>query len=467
MASRSSHRRLKKATNPRDWKQPLLSVANSVAIAAAHYEVIPSNEISLALKNYIPEPEQTHFSRFSEEPKSSVVRANCIGARLSGEIISMTDLAEPEIRDELAKGDQFFGDKTREFLDEVGPVFLWHDLWVGVHLGKVELENLDTEVDKCLKEYKRIEYQEPDGRRITSEVANLWMQIIAKLENPSLQFQKFIAWKKGLKRKLFTSDLCKLARLCANTPSLKQHAIEFAEEAAEIIRAERMEAEQKVDGYCEISRAIFVLSKEEANCYFDLALEVAGKIGQEHLDYWTAIIELADKASVPGKPRPDVAYRVSRAAEVVYDYVLRDKYFDWTGTVEAITSLSPSSAFAILSRWRDRNFGRQDRICPIAASRLMELGQINSKTRLALLGFQYNVEVVSSLEGALTECENTELARQVFELTVRYSLVEDAIASKLASFLEIGRKEWMGDRRSRETAMLPRARRKKEKQKEE
>lgn len=436
----SSQRRLKKATNPRDWNQPLLSVANSLAIAAAHYEVIPSSEILLALKNYIPEPKQTYFSRFSSEPKSSVIRANCIGARLSGEIISMTDLAEPEIRDELAKGDQVFGDKTREFLDEVGPVFLWHDLWVGVHLGKVELENLDTEVDKCLKEYKRIEYQEPDGRRIASEVANLWMQIIAKLENPSLQFQKFIAWKKGLKRKLFTSDLCKLARLCANTPSLKQHAIEFAEEAAEIIRTERMEAEQKVDGYCEISRAIFVLSKEEANCYFDLALEVAGKIGQEHLDYWTAIIELAAKASVPGKPRPDVAYRVSRAAEVIYDYVERDKYFDWTGTVEAITSLSPSSAFAILSRWRDRNFGWQDRICPIAASRLMELGQINSKTRLALLGFQNNGEGVSSLEGALTECDNTELARQVFELTVRYSLVEGAIASELASFLEIGGK---------------------------
>lgn len=438
----SSQRRLSKATNPNDWKQPLLSAANGVAIAAAHYEVMPHSEISLALKNYIPAPEHTHFDRFSTEPKSAVVRANCIGARLSGEIISMTDLAKPEIRDELAKGNQVFGDKTREFLDEVGPVFLWHDLWAGVHLGEVELENLDTEVDKCLKEYKEKnrEYREQHGRRIASEVANLWMQIIAKLEDPSLQFQKFKAWKKGLKRRLFTSDLCKLARLCANTPSLKQHAIEFAEEAAEIIRTERMEAEQKVDGYCEISRAIFVLSQEEANCYFDLALEVAGKIGQEHLDYWTAIIELATKASVPGKPRPDVAYRVSRAAEVIYDYVLRDKYFDWTGTVEAITSLSPSSAFAILSRWRDRNFGWQDRIRPIAASRLMKLGQINSKTRLALLGFQNNGEVVSSLEGALTECDNPELARQVFELTIRYSLVEGAIASELNSFLEIGRK---------------------------
>jgi phosphopantetheinyl transferase (holo-ACP synthase) len=436
----SAPRRLKKLENIHDWKQTLLSVANSVAMAAAHYQAIPNKEISVALDHYIPKPEKAYFSRFSSEPKSTIVAANCIRARLAGQPIALEDIAKPEIREELAKGGHVYERETREFLDEVGPVFHWYDLWVRVQLGQVAVENLDAEIEQCLKEYnKNLEYRERDRRHIAGEVAFLWVQIIARFDNPGQRFQRFKEWKTGLKRQLFTPGLCKLARLCANSKSLKSHAVCFADEAAEIIRTERMEAEQKVDGYCEISRSIFVLNSEEANCYFDLAVEVAGRIGQEHLDYWTAIIELATKAAIPGTPRPDLAYRVSRAAEVIYDYVARDKYFDWSGTVEAIASLSPSSTFAILSRWRDRNFGWQDRIRPIAASKLVELGEISSRSSLAFCGFQHNSNTVDMLEAALTDCDDVDLAHTSFKLAVRYTLVEGASVSELEAFEGIAR----------------------------
>ena len=312
-------------------------------------------------------------------------------------------------------------------------------LWARVQLGELNTECLADEVDRCLREYdKYLEYRQRDRRHITGEVSRLWLQIIAALDDPDPYMDRFFEWKEHLRWRLFTPDLCFLARTCSNIPSLNKFAIGFAEEAAEIIGNERMDAEQKVEGFCEISRSIFVLSPAESNCYFDLAVDVAGRIGQEHLDYWKAILELSEKAVIAGTPQPELAYRVSRAAEVVYEYVVRDKYFDWEETVEAITCLCPASSLAVLSRWGERNFGWQNRIFPVALSKLVDLKEIGPISQLATQGFGYHGQAAEMLKASIDASEDHELKRRMFCETVRYSLISGSSASQLRELEKVG-----------------------------
>ena len=435
----ASPRRLKKFTSELDYQEPLLLIVHNIALAAAHYEVASRSEIAATLANYIPDPSKTYFNSFSAEPKSTILSAHCLRAQLAGDDIKFEDLANPEIREELAKCQQVHSHDTKKFLEEVGPVFRWHMLWARVQLGEASADQLNEEIELCINDHnKNQEYRDRDQLHIDGEVSKLWVQIVSKLDDPNPHMSRFIEWKELINRQLSNPDLCLLARICSNSRLLNRYAIDFAVEAAEIIQNERMEAEKKVEGFCEISRSVFVLNPGEANCYFDRAVDVAGRIGQEHLDYWKAILDLSEQAAIGSSSQPELAYRVSRGAEVAYDYVVRDKHFDWEGTVEAITLLCPASSLAILSRWRDRNFGRQDRILPIALSELVDLGEISQRCQLATIGFDIHFWTPELLKATLRSYESEDLRRRIFDETVKYSLVADISTSHLNCLVGIG-----------------------------
>ncbi|MBW4709856.1 ATP-binding protein [Roseobacter sp. YSTF-M11] len=435
----ASPKRLKKFENQHDYRQPLLSIVRDVALAAAHHGVASRAAIATMLTKYIPDPSKTYFSNFSSEPKSTIISAQCLRAKLAGDNIKLEDLAKSEIREELAKDRQVHSREAREFLDEVGPVFRWHMLWASIQLGEANTHQLDDQIGLCIEDYnKNLEYRDRDRRHIAGEVSRLWVQVLSRIDDPAPCMSRFIEWKNGLKRQLFTPDLCLLARVCSSSNPLKGYAIDFAVEAAEILQNERMEAEQKVEGFCEIARSVFDLNPREANCYFDQAVEVAGRIGQEHLDYWKAILELSEQSATVDSPQSELAYRVSRGAEVAYEYVARDKYFDWEGTVEAITVLCPASSLAILSRWRDRDFGWQERVLPIALSKLVDMGEISHLGQLSTIGFDIHSRTPELLETALASCEGEHLLRRIFDETVKYALVSGVSSSHLSSFVKIG-----------------------------
>ena len=83
--------------------------------------------------------------------------------------------------------------------------------------------------------------------------------------------------------------------------------------------------------------------------------------------------------------RSRTAYELARRAELAHEYTY--DHFNWEGTVKAIAGLCPSSCFAILSRWRDRNFGESARLFTTASNFLLEQQRIDSKTVAAFVGF--------------------------------------------------------------------------------
>ena len=128
------------------------------------------------------------------------------------------------------------------------------------------------------------------------------------------------------------------------------------------------------------------------------------------------MLDLADRAAVPQRPTAETAHRLARCAEVTYEYVARDKHFDWDATVRAITALCPSSGLAVLSCWRDREFGRTERLLPVAIEYLLDHSRIDPKTALSLVGFRAQW-VLAQLVGvalSVSACDTDRMAAFAF-----------------------------------------------------
>ena len=236
---------------------------------------------------------------------------------------------------------------------------------------------------------------------------------------------QFDEWAGALKRPLFTATLTSLARLCARAQGLQSQGFKYANMASALSRDEREHAESKSDGYVGIARSLIVLSRDEAAEYFDRAVEVASRVGDENLDRWAALLDLADRAATSERPLAEIAYKLARCAELTYEYVARDKHFDWEGTVRAITALCPSSSLAILSRWRDRAFGLPGRLLPIAVEFLLERRRIDPKIAVCLIGFRAQWDWVEPLSDALNACGSKAEKESVFAFAYGYMRLEE------------------------------------------
>src|SRR6185295_4000398 len=93
-------------------------------------------------------------------------------------------------------------------------------------------------------------------------------------------------------------------------------------------------------------------------------------------------------------------------------------------TVEAITGLCGRSSLAILSRWRDRNFGQAARILPIAVNCLVARGDLDPKIALAFIGFRAGWNEPLLLKSILATCANKAEKEDATGLTYRYMTLD-------------------------------------------
>lgn len=145
------------------------------------------------------------------------------------------------------------------------------------------------------------------------------------------------------------------------------------------MEAVRDEADTQGQSLLALARATFTVSKSEAGAYFDRAIEILSRIGDENVPRWECFLHLAAVAEAPGVVRAETAYRMSRIGELTRSLVVRDKYFDWDGTVEALAGLDPASLLTLLSRWRDRRFGDEERLLSEAVEAMSKRGHADQR----------------------------------------------------------------------------------------
>ncbi len=109
--------------------------------------------------------------------------------------------------------------------------------------------------------------------------------------------------------------------------------------------------------YIALSRAVLITSHDDASVYFDEAIKIASKFGDELVQRWEAIVSLAKRTCEKQKVLDELAYRFIRCAELVGETVSREKHWSRSEAILVCTRMSPGIGISALSRWRDRDVG--------------------------------------------------------------------------------------------------------------
>jgi len=409
-----------------DYKETALHAIIALIESAHAYHLRDNGVLASVLQRYLPDqPSHGLTSRYGGQ-RFPLLRAYSLCAALKGEDLQLIDLARPELRKQLEdKKSQHDSSDLREFKEDIGALLPWHKLWADSFLSSNDSSGLVDKIAEVCKESDgtaRISYR--DDSFTSDEIAGIWFNILIdhKGDNEAL-LQEFQAWVENLKRPLFTPTWIRLARLAARTPKFQSRAYGFIQRAFELTRDSKDEAESKAQTYIELARAILATDKSEAVEYFNRAVEVASKLGDEILDRWQAMLDLADRAADETRPVPETAYRLARCAEVAEVY--NSKHFDWKGTTTAITGLCPSSSLAILSRWRDRSFGWSKELLAITVHRLLDLRRLDPKAASALVGFRAQWNHCDLLKNAFDACASHSEREAVLNHVLRYMRLEE------------------------------------------
>jgi hypothetical protein len=369
-------------------EQEVLGGITAIVESAFRYGVASNEVLAATLSRYLADPPPYGLSSHYGRQRSVLLRAYSLRSALRGEQLIVKDLASADVREALEKNLQYADSRdVREFREQIGALLPWHSLRARQLLAPLEPAQLSKALDAAKTESLSAAQSSYHDRSFTSdEIAELWFEILvaSNRRDPS-DISAFHLWVMNQRFPLFIPTWTRLARLAGRTAAFKQDAYNFAQRSSELNRDFREDAESKAGSYLELARALVAFDRSEAAEYFRLAMSVAGKVGDEIVDRWLALLDLADRAADPCRPSPEAAYRLGRCGEVAEEY--DGKHFEIEGTVTAIGGLSPTSLVAILSRWRDRRFGRLSRLLPVAVEKLLTLHQLESSAACSLLRF--------------------------------------------------------------------------------
>lgn len=381
------------------------------------------------LRRYLPLDPPHQFHDFDAE-RATFVQAYALEAALRGKRIELIDLAPKEVRAELeAKRSSFKSQQASRLEHVIGGVLPWFILAAEIACGRVPA-NLEREIELALEHTKSAasrDYQR--NFNLEKAAAIEWVQILrdAGPIQPA-QVDALLKWVDKNDR-IYSSTLTRMCRVSALTEGLEDLSLQLSSKAFDQIAASRSDAETRVDELQELARAIFCVSKSEAAAYFDKAIDIASKIGEEHLSRWTTFLDLAGAAHRPGEIRPRTAYRLARIAELSYEHMARDKYMDWDRLVEGLVGLCPSSSLAILSRWRDREFGFAGELFPVAVYSLIEHGLLPKKAAVALSGTVRGWNRVNDIKAAIDAEPDNNRKRSILRIAYRFLRIQSHKAS--------------------------------------
>lgn len=391
-----------------DMDESALDAVTALVEATLACALCQRAEASAVLARYLPATPPRGLSSHHSPSRAPLLRAYCLKAALDGSALQLADLAHPELRAELdgRKSSHSSSQEVREFEDEVKALLPWYQLWASALLGDIPKETFADALSRTRETSSRspaVYYR--DRVQASNEIVLVWFDLLHRLNVlDEASLGAMTRWIADLKRPLFTPTLTSMMRLGSTKDATKALALKLAGDAFALIKDERADAESKSSDYIGIARAVLTISTSDATAYFNEALDVSGGIGEENLARWGALLDLADHAARPTHSAPEAAYQLARCAELTYAYVVRDKHFDWSATVEALAGLCPCSALAILSRWRDRGFGQSGRLLHIAVEALIDRGAVDARDALPLLGFDARWDYIVVARHVLSRC---------------------------------------------------------------
>ncbi|MBJ7554048.1 NACHT domain-containing protein [Marinomonas spartinae] len=408
-----------------------LQAITALVESACIHSITDNQNLADLLTRYLPKtPPQSLSSRYGATASKSVLLwAYVLRGCLRNRPIELMDLASSEIKKELQSNKNGYShvEGVRRLKENIGALLPWYQLWGKVFVGSISEHEYSQELSttKGLSGQATAQVYGHDKVLINNEIVLVWFTSLLSLPKVSKShWWAFYGYATEETESLLTPTSTYLSRIASRREGLQEYGLEFASASFERINAIREDADTQINQYIELSRAVLALSQSEAKAYFDQAIQVASKVGDENLDRWNALLTLANHPKEKKQPQPETAYRLARCAELTHEYLGRSEDLGWDDTVKAITTLCPNSSLTIVSRWRDRDFGYHQSILPVVVLNFLEQRALAPKPALALLCIRANWNIPQLLSYYLANEADQQEKQRVTEYVFRYFSLE-------------------------------------------
>ena len=368
--------------------------------------------ISKTLDYYVPKiASQGAGSRHESKERITFLKALSIRCVLSKVLVIHLDDLMPEVyKSEDKKGN--YSDDIKEFKEVIGGLYPWYLLRAQLISG--DTDNLAKKANQANEDSKSAyggRYRSYDV--LPNEISSVSCSILiySNLHKPEVILQYFKAYL--LDNSSFTiPQRIDLLRTGARVNHLNGVLTEIEGSTYKLIKGlKEARPEDIADHYISLARAVLSSSKDDAAVYFEDAIEIVSKFGDEIVERWEAVESLGKKSA--SHSSDELAYRFIRCAELVGEYVYREKHWDRSGAIVTCTQMSPQIGISALSRWRDREIGRFEYQLEDILGYLVKSKVINPTVGWSMARFISNHHLIEFLSNCLSNESSDDLRHDI------------------------------------------------------
>ncbi|MWV57423.1 hypothetical protein [Rathayibacter sp. VKM Ac-2754] len=295
------------------------------------------------LTKYLPKTTPRGLGDYHGRDNAGLLSAYALRAALLGRNLAIEDL-EPS-RDG-------FGRSAREEENaQLTRLLPWLQGWAGWALGR----STATGIRRLLDSYptERSSYRDPVLLRRIAGPMTAQFARSSRSTRVASTFEKILASAQAHSGLFVATDM--IASLQGDARFVDPAYI-CADASAVGAEAEQQTADQMADDLVRIARAIYVFDEAEAHAYFGKAVAIVSRVGDDTWQRWESIVALA-RGAVADDPdqRFLLAKHLADSAERLEPYMYSG--FDTTKLLAALQIMTGPRTFAIVSQWRDRQFG--------------------------------------------------------------------------------------------------------------
>lgn len=307
----------------------------------------------------------------------------------------------------------------------VNGLFPWYYLRVKV-LSQQEF-NFEEEVKKVNEKSNKARtnrYQTYDT--LPNEIASIQASILilynlGDAKDISQFYSSYIKNNKAL----WISDELNTVRAAFRLSHLASVKHELEQNAYERIKNITDDGPDEIaERYIGLVRAVLNTAPDDASVYFEEAVNIVSKFGDEIVRRWEAVVSLAKQACEGDNVSDKLAYRFIRCAEVVGEYVSREKHWDRSQAIAICTRMSSGEGISALSRWRDRRIGRFEYQLEALLIELIKSAKISSSAGWAMSRFFSHNQLKEILTRCLEKETKTEVKEQIFADAIHLLQIE-------------------------------------------
>lgn len=351
------------------------------------YRKLSNESILKALNFYIPDQasQMVYNSHFGND-REIFLRALVIRSIISGSTeINIEAILPNNLKNEDKKHKNL--DDIKEFKYVINGLFPWY--FAKMHILINQPKNLNVIVnDASQKSKTALQGRYKNHDLFPSEIASVCSSIlIISINSSPTEIKEFYDRYISNNARLTINAHLAAVRYAYRLPHLLHIKRDLEINVYKLLKSKNDDGPDEIaNRYISLSRAVLVDSIDDASVYFEDAISIVSKFGDEIYQRWESIIALTKQFAKSSISNDEIAYRFIRIAELVGDN-LREKHWDRGEAIQLCTRMSTSMGLSVLSRWREREVGRFEWLNCALILELVDSNKISIPVAISLTAY--------------------------------------------------------------------------------